>query len=54
MGIIRRKALRFSALQILSMFRYFWFATLGSIGAISEERLENVRQRLAKWVASES
>jgi len=26
---------------------------LGSIGAISEERLGNVRQRLAKWVASE-
>jgi mRNA interferase MazF len=26
---------------------------LGSIGAISEERLMNVRQRLAKWVASE-
>ncbi|TAJ77162.1 MAG: type II toxin-antitoxin system PemK/MazF family toxin [Gallionellaceae bacterium] len=26
---------------------------LGSIGTISEERLVNVRQRLAKWVASE-
>ena len=26
---------------------------LGSIGAISDERLGNVRQRLAKWVASE-
>ena len=26
---------------------------LGSIGAISDERLKNVRQRLAKWVASE-
>lgn len=26
---------------------------LGSIGAISEERLMNVRRRLAKWVVSE-
>ena len=26
--LMRRKALRFSALQVLSMFRYFWFATL--------------------------
>ena len=28
MGNIRRKALRFSALQVLSMFRYFRFAAL--------------------------
>ena len=26
---------------------------LGSIGAISDERLKNVRQKLANWVAAE-
>ncbi|MDP4030245.1 MAG: hypothetical protein Q8P42_14915 [Gallionella sp.] len=40
--------LRLSRLAVLDGSRL-----LGSIGAISEERLGNVRQRLAKWVASE-
>ena len=49
-----------SGLKILSVLRLSRLAVLdsslllGSIGAISEERLANVRQRLAKWVASES
>ena len=49
-----------SGLKVASVLRLSRLAVLdgslllGSIGAISEERLGNVRQRLAKWVASES
>jgi len=49
-----------SGLKVPSVLRLSRLAVLdgsillGSIGAISEERLWNVRQRLAKWVASES
>lgn len=48
-----------SGLKVPSVLRLSRLAVLdgslllGSIGAISEERLMNVRQRLAKWVASE-
>lgn len=48
-----------SGLKIPSVLRLSRLAVLdgslllGSIGAISDERLMNVRQRLAKWVASE-
>lgn len=48
-----------SGLKVPSVLRLSRLAVLdgslllGSIGAISEERLTNVRQRLAKWVASE-
>ena len=48
-----------SGLKVPSVLRLSRLAVLdgsllvGSIGAISEERLKNVRQRLAKWVASE-
>lgn len=49
-----------SRLKISSVLRLSRLAVLdgslllGSIGAISEERLANVRQRLAKWAVSES
>lgn len=49
-----------SGLKVSSVLRLSRLAVLdgslllGSIGAISEERLGNVRQRLAKWVTSES
>jgi len=49
-----------SGLKISSVLRLSRLAVLdgslllGSIGAISEERLANVRQWLAKWVASGS
>jgi len=49
-----------SGLKVPSVLRLSRLAVLdgalllGYIGAISEERLGNVRQRLAKWVASES
>lgn len=48
-----------SGLKVPSVLRLSRLAVLdgslllGSIGAISGERLVNVRQRLAKWVASE-
>jgi mRNA interferase MazF len=48
-----------SGLKVPSVLRLSRLAALdgslllGSIGAISEDRLMNVRQRLAKWVASE-
>jgi mRNA interferase MazF len=48
-----------SGLKVPSVLRLSRLAVLdgslllGSIGTISDERLENVRQRLAKWVASE-
>ena len=48
-----------SGLKVPSVLRLSRLAVLdgslllGSIGAISEDRLRNVRQRLAKWVASE-
>ena len=48
-----------SGLKVPSVLRLSRLAVLdgslllGSIGSISEERLMNVRQRLAKWVASE-
>ncbi len=48
-----------SGLKVPSVLRLSRLAVLdgslllGSIGTISEERLMNVRQRLAKWVASE-
>ncbi|MDP4030242.1 MAG: type II toxin-antitoxin system PemK/MazF family toxin [Gallionella sp.] len=47
-GLKAPSVLRLSRLAVLDGSRL-----LGSIGAISEERLGNVRQRLAKWVASE-
>jgi mRNA interferase MazF len=49
-----------SGLKVSSVLRLSRLAVLdgslllGSIGTISEERLWNVRQRLAKWMASES
>ncbi len=49
-----------SGLKISSVLRLSRLAVLdgslllGSIGAIRKERLANVRQQLAKWVASES
>ena len=49
-----------SGLKVPSVLRLSRLAVLdgslllGSIGAISDERLGNVRQRLAKWVSSES
>ena len=49
-----------SGLKVPSVLRLSRLAVLdgalllGYIGVISEERLRNVRQRLAKWVASES
>jgi mRNA interferase MazF len=49
-----------SGLKVPSVLRLSRLAVLdgslllGSIGAISEERLGRVRQRLAKWMASES
>ena len=48
-----------SGLKVPSVLRLSRLAVLdgslllGSIGEISEERLMNVRQRLAKWVATE-
>lgn len=48
-----------SGLKVPSVLRLSRLAVLdgalllGSIGTISDERLRNVRQRLAKWVASE-
>ena len=48
-GLKMPSVLRLSRLAVLD-----GSLLLGSIGAISEERLGNVRQRLAKWVASES
>ncbi|MDP1633728.1 MAG: type II toxin-antitoxin system PemK/MazF family toxin [Gallionellaceae bacterium] len=48
-----------SGLKVPSVLRLSRLAVLdgslllGSIGAISDDRLKNVRQRLAKWVASE-
>jgi mRNA interferase MazF len=48
-----------SGLKVPSVLRLSRLAVLdgsllvGSIGAISEERLRNVRQRLAKWITSE-
>lgn len=48
-----------SGLKVPSVLRLSRLAVLdgslllGSIGTISDERLGNVRQRLAKWVASE-
>jgi len=48
-----------SGLKVPSVLRLSRLAVLdgslllGSIGAISEQRLMNVRQRLAKWVAAE-
>jgi mRNA interferase MazF len=48
-----------SGLKVPSVLRLSRLAVLdgslllGSIGTISEERLMNVRQRLAKWVATE-
>jgi len=49
-----------SGLKVPSVLRLSRLAVLdgslllGSIGAISDERLVNVRKRIAKWVASES
>ncbi|HLP99285.1 MAG TPA: type II toxin-antitoxin system PemK/MazF family toxin [Sideroxyarcus sp.] len=48
-----------SGLKVSSVLRLSRLAVLdgelllGSIGSISDERLKNVRLRLAKWVASE-
>jgi mRNA interferase MazF len=48
-----------SGLKVPSVLRLSRLAVLdgslllGSIGAISDDRLKNVRQRLAKWLASE-
>ena len=48
-----------SGLKVPSVLRLSRLAVLdgalllGNIGTISDERLENIRQRLAKWVASE-
>lgn len=47
-GLKAPSVLRLSRLAVLE-----GSLLLGSIGAISDERLKNVRQRLAKWVASE-
>ena len=47
-GLKTPSVLRLSRLAVLE-----GSLLLGSIGAISDERLKNVRQRLAKWVASE-
>lgn len=47
-GLKAPSVLRLSRLAVLQ-----GALLLGSIGAISDERLKNVRQRLAKWVASE-
>lgn len=47
-GLKMPSVLRLSRLAVLD-----GSLLLGSIGMISDERLENVRQRLAKWVASE-
>jgi len=48
-----------SGLKVPSVLRLTRLAVLdgslllGSIGAISDERLKNVRQKLANWVAAE-
>ena len=48
-----------TGLKVPSVFRLSRLAVLdgalllGSIGSISDEQLRNIRQRLAKWVASE-
>jgi mRNA interferase MazF len=47
-GLKTPSVLRLSRLAVLN-----GALLIGSIGSISEERLMNVRQRLAKWVASE-